>query len=221
MATTRRSRFRRLDTARTDRELAGILPASWVALEEFLVWQELHRLWEYVKAHEPSFLGSKVVSHPDPKYLEHRRSRVLLDAGPFHSLVEQRIKYYFSHVAKGLCQGPFPISQVESQITASNDGDYFKIHNDSTNANAPFRVISYVYFFYSEPKAFQGGELALYDSRIENGVAVPTKLRTRITPEQNTMVLFPSACPHEILPVSCPSGRFPDSRFTINGWLHR
>jgi Rps23 Pro-64 3,4-dihydroxylase Tpa1-like proline 4-hydroxylase len=38
---------------------------------------------------------------------------------------------------------------------------------------------------------------------------------------QNQIVFFPSETLHEVLPVECPSGEFADSRFTVNGWLHR
>ncbi len=41
-----------------------------------------------------------------------------------------------------------------------------------------------------------------------------------IVPEQNQMVLFDSSLGHEITAVEAPGG-FQDSRFTVNGWLHR
>ncbi|MGB8690572.1 MAG: proline hydroxylase, partial [Microcoleus sp.] len=34
-------------------------------------------------------------------------------------------------------------------------------------------------------------------------------------------VFFLSRYMHEVLPVSCPSKAFADSRFTINGWVRR
>lgn len=40
-----------------------------------------------------------------------------------------------------------------------------------------------------------------------------------LTPEHNTLSVFPSWANHEVLPVIVPSGAFEDSRFTINGWL--
>jgi hypothetical protein len=42
-----------------------------------------------------------------------------------------------------------------------------------------------------------------------------------IEPEYDTLVFFPSWSPHEVLPVHVPSGRFMDSRFDINCWIHR
>ena len=85
-------------------------------------------------------------------------------------------------------------------------------------ANAPSqRVISAVYYFYRLPKSFSGGVLRLHSvaGGGEEGSFVD------IEPTNDTLVFFPSWFPHEVLPVACPSGRFEDSRFTINCWFHR
>ena len=73
----------------------------------------------------------------------------------------------------------------------------------------------------ASPKQFSGGELRIYDSRRENDNYVPTANYRTIVPEQNQLVLFASGLSHEITPVDCPSGQFADSRFTVNGWIHK
>ena len=40
-----------------------------------------------------------------------------------------------------------------------------------------------------------------------------------IDPVHDSLVFFPSWLPHEVLPVSCPSRRFMDSRFAIHCWF--
>ena len=52
---------------------------------------------------------------------------------------------------------PFEISEIEVQLTAHNDGCYYKIHNDAGSEKTASREITYVYYFYQEPKAFSGG----------------------------------------------------------------
>src|SRR5262249_43819742 len=106
------------------------------------------------------------------------------------------------------------------QLTASNDGDFFRPHNDNTQADAPSRAVTFVYFFHREPKRFAGGELLLYDWRLENDYPAPVALRKTISPEQNTIVFFSSECLHEVRRVTCPTRAFADSRFTLNGWIH-
>jgi SM-20-related protein len=73
-----------------------------------------------------------------------------------------------------------------------------------------------VYYFFSEPKAFNGGALRLYAI---GGNSQQSFID--IEPERNSLLVFPSWAPHEVMPVHCPSGRFVDSRFAINCWLYR
>ncbi len=82
------------------------------------------------------------------------------------------------------------------------------------------RELSFVYFFHAEPRQFYGGELRLYDNRRVRGVAHADSSQL-LSPRQDMLVIFPSDAPHELLPVRVPSGQFSDSRFTINGWIHR
>ena len=42
-----------------------------------------------------------------------------------------------------------------------------------------------------------------------------------IEPRNNSIIFFLSRYMHEVLPVSCPSQSFADSRFTVNGWVRR
>jgi SM-20-related protein len=198
-----------------------IQEARWVVLEEFLVWEELARLVDYVRAYELDFTTSQVVGDSDPAYQEHRRSHVLLDPGPLRDVISRRIERYLPWVVAALGHPTFDITQIETQVTASNDGDYFRTHHDDTGGYGASREITFVYFFHREPRPFEGGELVLHDSRADGGSLVPVGMPKAVTPEQNAIVFFPSVCLHEIRPVRCPTRRFADSRFTVNGWIHR
>lgn len=195
---------------------------TFVKFDEFLMWPELCNLMSFVNHHETMLHPSEVVlhSHEERSVWDFRRSRVTTDLGPFGPLMERRLRFYFPQVLKVLKHPMFEIRSIESQITASNDGDFFKAHNDSTHAKAPSREITFVYFFHREPVPFTGGELVLYETRKENGESIPTGRETRIVPEQNCVIFFPSLRLHEVLPVYCPSRQFADSRFTFNGWIH-
>jgi Rps23 Pro-64 3,4-dihydroxylase Tpa1-like proline 4-hydroxylase len=39
---------------------------------------------------------------------------------------------------------PFSISQIESQMTSHNDGNYYKIHNDNGSPDTATRELTYV-----------------------------------------------------------------------------
>ena len=189
-------------------------------LKEFLVRQELEALFKHALSLERAFETAQVYD-PSRAQAEHRRARVTLNTGAFHGLIVDRIIFHLRWILRALGHPHFDVSRVESQLTASNDGDYFRTHNDNTHANFPRRELSYVCFFHCEPRPFDGGELLIHDALERGGVEEPIAVRKRIVPEQGAMVVFPSACLHEVLPVRCSSRAFADSRFTLNGWLHR
>ena len=201
-----------------------VLRAECVVFEEFLAPEELKTLTQYALGREADFRMSEVIS---PGVMgtvvdsEHRRSRVLMDLGSHEKVIRDRIEAALPRVLEKLSLEKFPITRFESQLTASNDGDFFRHHFDNAEEEIANRELTYVYFFHREPKAFDGGELRLHDAERRDGSWVTTGNYKAVVPEQNQIVFFASALLHEITPVVCPSRAFADSRFTVNGWLHR
>ena len=148
--------------------------------EEFLVLPEIMALQEYVRSNECHFHPSEIVSMPrnTSTDLSYRRSMVTLETGPFGDLIRERIRFYMPRIVEALRHRHFDLKRIEAQITASTDGDFFKIHNDNTHADAPWREITYVYFFHREPKPFTGGELLIYDARSDGNEVVPDRVRS-------------------------------------------
>jgi SM-20-related protein len=205
-------------------ESPDYVSAQCVVLDEFLTSAELNTLRQYVLAHEMQFELSEVISPGvtgGAVDYEHRRSHVLMDMGGHESMIVDRLLTCLPRILEKWGRDPFPISRVETQTTASNHGDFFHCHIDNGAEAVVTREVTFVYFFHREPKQFSGGELRIYDSRRENDNYVPTANYRTIVPEQNQLVLFASGLSHEITPVECPSGTFADSRFTVNGWVHR
>ena len=200
------------------------LSAECVIFDEFLTPAELNTLQRYVLDQETRFQISEVLSpgvNGSAIDYEHRRSRVLMDLGGHERMIVDRLLTCLPRVLQKWGRNPFRISRVESQATASNHGDFFRCHSDNAADEVASREITFVYFFHREPKQFTGGELRIYDSRRENDNYLPTANYRTIVAEQNQLVLFASGLSHEITPVDCPSGQFADSRFTVNGWIHK
>jgi len=200
------------------------LRADCVLFDEFLSPDELRTLTQYALAREADFRISEVISPGVAGTVvdsEYRRSCVLMDLGRHEVVFRERIESALPRVLEKLGMEKFPITRFESQMTASNDGDFFKHHSDNAEEGIASRELTYVYFFHQEPKAFQGGELRLHDADRQDGSWVTSGSYKAIVPEQNQIVFFRSARLHEITPVVCPSKAFADSRFTVNGWLHR
>ena len=180
---------------------------------------ELAELHEFTLARESDFQDSYVIAPGSTEHVvkpDHRRSRVLFETGDYGRLITERIRFYLERMVRDLDCEPFPVGEIEAQITASNDGDFFGLHADNSEGPLRTREITFVYFFHREPKPFSGGELRIYSS--ENGEEGTFET---IVPEQNQLIVFPSGVLHEVLPVHCPSKQFADSRFTLNGWFRR
>lgn len=147
-----------------------------------------------------------------------RKALTLDDPGPIRDRFVEQLKGALPAALERLGIKPFPVGQIEMQITASGDGDYYRMHSDSDGEST--RELSFVYFFFGEPRSFSGGELRLFDDRGVSDRAHADNSRL-VSPRLDSLIMFPSHTPHELLPIRVPSGKFADSRFTINGWIHR
>ncbi len=200
------------------------LTRPFLALEEFLVYPELQGLLACVQQRSADFIGTRVM-RPDSVEgavdHEYRKSQVLFEFDEYQKLFADRILSLLPFVLAKLGLDPFRASQVEVQLTASNDGEFFKVHSDNQHERLQRRRLTFVYYFHQEPKRFAGGVLRLYDTRIRRGKHIVDGSFWDIEPIQNQMVFFPSHLRHEVMPVHCPSKKFMDGRFTVNGWVHR
>jgi SM-20-related protein len=193
-----------------------------LVLDEFLVRQELNSLMRYVLDRESAFQATRVInSHGgDQLDAQYRRSRVLFSIDEFERLFADRLSFFLPHVLWRLDMEPFPVSRIEIQLTASNHGEFFRQHIDNGSDSVSRRALTFVHFFYREPKPYSGGQLRVFDYPWP-GQRTADAAAHVIEPQQNQIVFFQSNRLHEIFPVDCPSGEFADSRFTVNGWFHR
>ena len=187
-----------------------------------LLGAEREKLLGYVLESEPRFVSATVAVQSDDKTHVNerlRRARTLDDLGPFRDTFQKALMAHLEPALKHLRHTGFPVGKIEMQVTASGNGDYFRLHADSDAKST--REISFVYYFHREPRRFSGGELRLYQSRLIDGQLIPADHPQTLSPRQDMLLLFQSANDHEVLPVRVPTEAFADSRFTINGWIHR
>lgn len=192
-----------------------IIPSPYALIDNFLSPSQLSELLSYSIKKYPEFVPTVNFANNS----DYRRSLYLPYFSEFSELMISLVRKITPQIISHLRIDNFEIGQIESQLTAHNHGNYYKIHNDSGSPDTNTRVLTYVYYYHREPKGFTGGELVLYNSKIENGFYVADDSHKVIQPTNNTIVFFPSYCLHEVLPVNCPSEYFADSRFTINGWV--
>jgi len=193
------------------------LISRYAQIDNFLTAAEKNKLIKYVLAKESEFVTTSTSTNAE----DYRRSMVLHSFPEFSELMVNRIKAILPDVLRKLNIPSFPLGEIEAQLTMHNDNNFYKLHNDSGSPETATRFFTYVYYFYREPKAFSGGELQIYDSKIENNFYVASATFRTVEPRNNSIVFFLSRYMHEVLRVSCPSKAFADSRFTINGWVRK
>jgi Rps23 Pro-64 3,4-dihydroxylase Tpa1-like proline 4-hydroxylase len=173
---------------------------------------------QYVMQREVDFAHTITEINKHPGY---RKSKAIYEFPEFSEMMIERVHAHVPEVMQQFGEDLFDIDRIECQLTAHNENDYYKIHNDNGSDKTATRELTYVYYFNREPKAFSGGELKLYDSRIENNYYVEAESYKLVEPINNSLVFFLARYMHEVMPVSCPSQQFAVGRFTINGWVRR
>lgn len=195
----------------------GLMP-PYVVLRNFLDEETVTGLLEHALSRQSDFTPTRVVANSvNP---EVRVSTGLRNLGGYRQLLKTRILGLVPELIARLQVTPFETPKLETELVAHGDGAFYKRHVDTQTARYDdvnqIRVLSGVYYFHAEPKAFSGGALRLYAIG-----GKPEEDFVDVEPARNSLLIFPSWAPHEVMPVSCPSGRFVDSRFAINCWVLR
>jgi SM-20-related protein len=139
---------------------------------------------------------------------DYRKSQLLYSPPDEAESVLTELRKRIESILHALQLSPFSASDIECQLTAHNDGDFYRVHTDNGSSEAAGRQLSYIYYFHRQPRGFSGGQLKIYDG--ERSLTLEA--------EDNTLVVFHSSLEHEVLPIRC-SGGFADSRFSVNGWV--
>jgi Rps23 Pro-64 3,4-dihydroxylase Tpa1-like proline 4-hydroxylase len=196
-------------------------PPAHGRIANWLGPQTVVRLLDYAQSRRENFFVSGVGYGENKRVdLAMRRSSKLKDLGDLKDELRQRARAAVPAMCDQLGTPPFEPSEFELELVAHGDGAFYTRHRDTNIRQSGLvnrRVISAVYYFHRNPKSFSGGALRIYSFEVteDRGTFVD------IEPANDTLVFFPSWFPHEVLPVVCPSGRFEDSRFAINCWVHR
>ncbi len=196
----------------------SIIP-PYLVLRDFLAEETVAGLLDFAVVHEAAFAPT-MIGPPETRKLNpyFRISVGMHDLGRFRPVLKAKMLGLVPELVAKLRTPPLESPQIEIELVAHNDGAFYKNHIDTQTAadRHDIRVLSGVYYFHAEPKAFGGGALRLYaigDPQYNSFVD--------IEPEHNSLLVFPSWAPHEVMPISCPSRRFINSRFAINCWVRR
>jgi Rps23 Pro-64 3,4-dihydroxylase Tpa1-like proline 4-hydroxylase len=179
-------------------------------VENFLAEHENRRFLEMIYRNACRFEPSSTTTK-EPNY---RKSLVFYPPDEYFAKLPELINSCLPFVTRALGKSRFTVREVDLQVTAHNDGDFFKIHSDRGSGKTRNRSITFVYYLHYVPRSFTGGELILYSP-------LTKKRRFVVEPSNNSIVFFRSEREHAVRRVNCQSHKFEDSRFTINGWICR
>jgi SM-20-related protein len=192
-----------------------LLP-PYTVVQDFLDESTVQALLDYASAHQSDFEPTRVSKKGILPSL--RVSVGLRELGEYREILKTKILGLIPRLVEELKVQPFLTSQLEMELVAHGEGAFYKRHIDTQTAKHEkarrIRILSGVYYFYAEPKAFVGGALRLY-------AIGPGNNFVDIEPKRNSLLVFPSWAPHEVTRIECPSKRFEHSRFAINCWLLR
>ena len=181
-------------------------------------------LLDYVAAREHDFRPSVVRNRKTGmRSVEtSRRDCVSLgDLGPFAARIKSVMRGVAGSALARLNLAEHPVEPRQFEIASYGDGGHFDSHIDTAEVLDRVRVVSCIYYFAATPRRFTGGELRLFGFPSPSTAAGSPRPFVDIAPETDTLVVFPSWLAHEVLPVSVPSGAWPDRRFSVICWLHR
>ena len=196
-----------------------LFPATYLQIDNFLPEEEYQQVLNTAFNKQSKFQDSRTVTNTE----NYRQSLILAgkEFSEVYYLVKSKLLEKFPSLINQLKHPEFSVSHVEMQMTAHNDGAFYKVHTDAGSEKTKTRELTYVYYFYQEPKQFSGGELKIYDTEMQGKKFIQKENSKVIEPRNNSIVFFNSRCKHEVLPISCSSNEFKASRFTLNGWLRR
>ena len=80
-------------------------------------------------------------------------------------------------------------------------------------------LLGFVCHLHAQPKAFSGGGLRLFDSRIQDGLRVPAATFRDIELDPNTLLVFPGSVVTAGLPVRAPGVPAANGLFVLSGAL--
>ena len=194
---------------------AEFAPAPFVQFDDFFSPELNRQSLAYAISKRDAFRPTELQAAD--QYEKQRSTLVTYDVGAPGEAMRAAVREQLVWLCARLNMPVFEIEFIQLKIAAYSTGDFFKAHQDN-GLSHPGRRISFVYYFHQEPKPYQGGDLLLYESRFSPRAHVRSVF-TRIVPENNAIVFFPSEYFHEVLPVQTLMQNFSSIRFTLAGHI--
>jgi SM-20-related protein len=193
-----------------------------IVIENFLGGDAASRMLLYAEEQRGEFKPATVYNREtrvERLNLESRQCLRLEGVGPFKTTLKAAITAVLPAATAALRILGQAGQDLEFEMCAYGDGAFITPHID-TSVAAPRRVLSCVYYFFADPRGFEGGLLRLFGWPNPSSPAGQAS-SVDIAPQRDSLAIFPSTLQHEVTPVICPSGAWRDYRMSVNCWVHR
>jgi SM-20-related protein len=188
----------------------GVEPAAekspYLLLENFVEAQVHAELLKFVLAHEADFATAAFGRPP-----------LLPGFQAFSDLFRESVRSLVPQLVTAFGIGAFAVGEIDCALAVQRDGAGLGRQSQDGSVG----VINFLYTFHGEAGEFSGGEFRLYGGRIGEARPEGAAPVAEIRPKNNSILLFPSQCPHEVLPLRCPTNRFAEARFAVFGTVRR
>ena len=171
-------------------------------LKNFLSQVNRDRIYQMMCSDRLRFVAAEVKT--DEGWVEDKRIRVAQRCSqfsPWKEFFDATITTLVPSFTKALDIEPFT-PRIECRLARTGHGGFFATHVDNAGKLLSKRRITFVYYVHTGE--FSGGDLVFADRRI--------------TPEDNSLVVFSSDLRHHVEPVTLIPDDFHRGRFTIHGW---
>ncbi len=194
----------------------GVVP--FVLVRDLAPESKLVEIRQALEDRRPRFKDAKV-SNVDGQYVDPNIRVALFVQGDtaFHALIREWFLGAIEkqHLVERLGIEPITGGQEEIGAIAYASGGKYALHRDSDpRVAASSRQMTAIWFVHDAPKAFTGGDLLLHDEPPQG------QGFTRIVPERNSAIFFPSKYLHEVTPVESSVEDVLSGRVIVNAWFH-
>lgn len=195
--------------------LAGFAIAPLVLIDDFLPTAQMDALHRHACAVEGDYVTR---TSPAASHDRHGASRMLVNPtfqegraffADFLRDNEARLKRCFD-------LPDFAVSHVELKLMNNVDGGYLTVHSDHNGyADTEGRAITCLYYFGRFGSGFEGGELFVLDSH-PPAARFSDAWFTRVVPQPNRFIAFPSWFFHSVSPATGTDGDFSRGRMSVS-----
>lgn len=216
-----------------DQEVFFFREIPCLKIANFFGQEKNKQLFEMTQSMKDAFVPAKIAGAVGSIIDKNIRDALTCNAvgTPIESMFLEAVQSKFLHeVTDCSCE---PICQLsattvsETQISRYGTDQNYDWHIDKLSFRNTQRVVTLVYWFFKEPKAFEGGELVitneiiyqaeLFESHRVDGSKGPSRLTIPV--ENDCAVIFGCRMPHTVLPVRMTTDAFDSGRFSVNMWL--